>query len=100
MHELLNPGTLIFLIPLAAIIGSFIVKLRKMEIERSGGVNHDELRALRDEIVSLRRRMEHVEAIVASDESELKSEAPISDNVGSPQDQTSSDNSRLRNMLH
>ncbi len=74
MEQLLNPATLIFLIPIVAIIGSFIVKLRKMEIERehSESVGHEEYVALRNEVISLRQRMENVETIVAGDEPDIE----------------------------
>ena len=97
MEQLLNPGTLIFLIPLAAIIGAFVVKLRKMELERTDGANDEIMRSVQREIIALKRRMENIEAIVADDEPEPKtftsnhqehksSEEPNKDN-------------RLRNML-
>lgn len=100
MEQLLNPATLVFLIPIVAIVGGFIVKLRKMEIERehSEGVSHQEYAALRDEIMALRRRMENVEAIVAADESDTKSRITIPDEDDLSNEKTS-DGGRLRNML-
>ncbi len=101
MEQLLDPATLVFLIPIVAIVGGFIIKLRKMEIERehSDSVGHDEYVALRNEIISLRQRMENVEAIVTGDEPESKSgiSTPDSDETS---DYKASESGRLRNMLH
>ena len=100
MEQLLNPATLIFLIPIVAIVGGFIVKLRKMEIERehSESVGHEEYVALRNEVMSLRQRMENVEAIVAGDETEPSSRISTPDNE--TEEYKSSESGRLRNMLH
>lgn len=97
MEQLLNPGTLIFLIPIVAIIGGFIVKLRKMELDRTDGANDEMLRSVQRELISLKRRMENIEAIVAGDEpdkgirsSQLGEKDKADDSVN---------DNRLRNML-
>ncbi len=97
MEQLLDPGTLIFLIPLAAIIGGFVVKLRKMELERTDGANDEVMRSVQREIIALKRRMENIEAIVAGDEPEAKtftSNRQEHESLEEP----NKDN-RLRNML-
>lgn len=97
MEQLLDPGTLIFLIPLAAIIGAFVVKLRKMEIERTDGVNDEMLRSVQREIISLKRRMENIEAIVAGDEPEKRTHTSHLDERDESDE--SLNDQRLRNML-
>lgn len=102
MEQLLNPGTLIFLIPIVAIIGGFIVKLRKMELDRehSAGVGHEEYMALRDEIMSLRQRMENVEAIIAGDEPDMSSSTTTHSENKESKNYTPAEGGRLKNMLH
>jgi hypothetical protein len=68
MEQLLDPATLALLIPIVAIVYAFVVKLRKLEIEREKSVGNEQIQALHKEVLSLRRRMENVEAIVAEDE--------------------------------
>ena len=102
MEQLLDPGTLIFLIPIVAIIGGFIVKLRKMELdrERNASMGHEEYQALRDEIISLRQRMENVEAIIAGDEPSNTTPDSTTFNERETSNYSSSDSGRLKNMLH
>ncbi|HKI44740.1 MAG TPA: hypothetical protein VKA08_05315 [Balneolales bacterium] len=97
MEQLLNPGTLIFLIPLAAIIGAFVVKLRKMEIQRTDGANDEVLRSVQRELISLKRRMENIETIVAGDEPEKRTQTSHLDERDESDD--SLNDQRLRNML-
>jgi len=97
MEQLLNPGTLIFLIPIVAIVGGFIVKLRKMELERGDGVNDEVLRSVQREIIQLKRRMENIETIVTSEESENKTFASNHKEPESSEDFTN--DNRLKNML-
>lgn len=101
MEQLLDPGTLIFLIPIVAIIGAFVVKLRKMELERehSADVGFEEYSAMKDEILSLRQRMENVEAIIAGDEPGMKSESTSSESKEA-ENYTHSEGGHLKNMLH
>lgn len=97
MEQLLLPGTLIFLIPIVAIIGSFVVKLRKMELERGDSVNDELLRSVQRELISLKRRMENVEAIVTGEESDKRMNTTHLDEKDNPED--SLNDQRLRNML-
>jgi len=98
MEQLLNPAVLAMLIPIVAIVGAFWVKIRKMEMQRNGGRASEEIEALHDEVLSLRRRMENVEAIVAAD-----SEGPkinIDDVTGENEKSRESGNENgLKNML-
>lgn len=97
MEQLLNPGTLIFLIPIVAIIGSFIVKLRKMELERGDGVNDEVLRSVQREIIQLKRRMENIETIITSEEPENKT--VNSNHIDSEKSEDLTNDNRLKNML-
>ncbi len=61
----------VFSVPLAAIIGAYIVKLRRMELEAGGGEGREtdaRLRALEAENRDLRTRVEVLETIVTSDD--------------------------------
>ncbi len=63
---------MIFGIPLSAIIGSYVLKMKKLEIEAGGGANADvarRLAQLETENRDLRTRVETLETIVTSDES-------------------------------
>jgi len=97
MEQLLNPGTLSMLIPIVAIIGAFVVKIKKMEMQRNSVDDYEELQALRDEVISLRRRMEHVEAIVTTDEHEPRID--IDDVTDRDDIKDEADRSGLKNML-
>jgi hypothetical protein len=62
---------LIFGIPLSAIIGGYMVKLKKMELESGGGAGTDVLRKLamlEAENRDLKSRVEVLETIVTSDD--------------------------------
>lgn len=96
MEQLLNPGTLAMLIPIVAIIGSFVYKIKRMEIERNSGALVDEIEALHDEVLSLRRRMENVEAIVSTEDSRIDIDDPVNERNDSKQN---ADQSGLKNML-
>lgn len=97
MERLLDPGTLIFLIPLTAIIGAFVVKLRRMEIDRSYGASDEVLRNVQRELIALKRRMENIEAIVTGDEQDERSYAARPGEVNESED--SVNDNRLKNML-
>jgi hypothetical protein len=98
MEQLLNPAVMAMLIPIVAIVGGFVYKLRKMEIERNGGMNYEEVQAMHDEILSLRRRMENVEAIIASDSDNPKIDLDATSKDAEKSRDTSNDRG-LKNML-
>jgi uncharacterized membrane protein len=72
----MNAGTLALLIPILAIVGSFIVsimKLREKQLNASAEHNkHNQ--ALHDELNKLRERVEVLERLVTDDSFQLKRE--------------------------
>ena len=61
---------MVFGIPLSAIIGSFMLKYKRMELERGGGAGADASRRiaqLEADNAELRKRVEVLETIVTSD---------------------------------
>jgi phage shock protein B len=72
----MNAGTLALLIPIIAIVGSFIVsimKLREKQLNASAEHNkHNQ--ALHDELNKLRERVEVLERLVTDDSFQLKRE--------------------------
>ncbi len=59
---------IVFSVPLAAILGSFWVKVKRMEFEAGGRDFEPRMRALEAENRELRQRVEVLETIVTSDE--------------------------------
>lgn len=98
MEQLLNPATLVLLIPIVAIVGGIIVKLRKMELQHSGTKGNEDVHNLQKEVASLRRRIEHLEAIAASDEPDTTTFS-INNMEGEENTTADSANNKLKNML-
>lgn len=97
MAQLLDPGTLVLLIPIVAIVGGIIIKLRKMELQHSGTKGNEDVQNLQKEVASLRRRIEHLEAIAASDEPD---NSTFSISMESDENTTTDPaNNKLKNML-
>lgn len=59
---------IVFSVPLAAIVGSFWMRVKRMEFESGGRDQEPRLRALEAENRELRQRVEVLETIVTSDE--------------------------------
>lgn len=59
---------IVFSVPLAAILGSFWMRVKRMEFEAGGRDLEPRLRALEAENRELRQRVEVLETIVTSDE--------------------------------
>lgn len=59
---------IVFSVPLAAILGSFWVKVKRMEFEAGGRDMDPRVRALEAENRELRQRVEVLETIVTSDD--------------------------------
>jgi hypothetical protein len=93
LGQLFNPAVVWVLIPIVAIITSMAVKWKKMELEheKERFANQD-IEALRSEILMIRRRMDKIEAYLATDDN--NTEAPLPN----PEDQDSQ-TPRMRNML-
>jgi uncharacterized membrane protein len=72
----MNAGTLALLIPILAIVGSFIVSIMKLR-EKQSTANNEQARhnkALQEEIAALRSRIEVLERLVTDDSFQLKRE--------------------------
>ncbi|WP_434926045.1 hypothetical protein ACRWQL_01790 [Shewanella sp. HL-SH4] len=70
----MNPATLALLIPILAILGSFIVsimKLREQQI-RAASENDSHNKSLQKEVSALRDRVEILERLVTDDSYDLK----------------------------
>ncbi|MBB1392088.1 MULTISPECIES: hypothetical protein [Shewanella] len=70
----MNPATMALLIPILAILGSFIVSIMKLR-ERQARATTDQAtnnKALHDEISALRKRIEVLERVVTEDAYDLK----------------------------
>lgn len=59
---------IVFSVPLAAIIGSFWVRVKRMEFEAGGRDHEPRMRALEAENRELRQRVETLETIVTMDD--------------------------------
>lgn len=72
----MNAATLALLIPILAIVGSFIVSIMKLkEKQLNANTEHDKHnQALHDEINKLRQRIEVLERLVTDDSFQLKRE--------------------------
>ena len=72
MEGILIP-LMIFSIPLAAIIGSYILKCKKLEFDKGGLTNDDKLKIdkILNENQQLRGRVENLESIVTTFDKEL-----------------------------
>ncbi|GGP43350.1 hypothetical protein GCM10009347_08720 [Shewanella algicola] len=70
----MNPATLALLIPIIAIIGSFIVSIMKLKERQRLAANQQENnnKSLHDEISSLRQRIEVLERVITEDAYDLK----------------------------
>ncbi|GGB73213.1 MULTISPECIES: hypothetical protein [Shewanella] len=70
----MNPATLALLIPIIAIIGSFIVSIMKLKERQSIAANEqaNNNKSLHDEISSLRQRIEVLERVITEDSYDLK----------------------------
>jgi uncharacterized membrane protein len=72
----MNAGTLALLIPILAIVGSFIVSIMKLR-EKQSTANNEQAshnKALQEEIGALRSRIEVLERLVTDDSFQLKRE--------------------------
>ncbi|GGP72655.1 hypothetical protein [Shewanella ulleungensis] len=70
----MNPATMALLIPIIAIIGSFIVSIMKLK-ERQNLATNEQVnsnKSLHDEINALRQRIEILESLVTDDSYDLK----------------------------
>ena len=70
----MNPATLALLIPIIAIIGSFIVSIMKLKERQNLAANEQQNnnKSLHDEISSLRQRIEVLERVITEDAYDLK----------------------------
>jgi hypothetical protein len=74
MYGLFNPGNIWVLIPLAAIIGSFIIKIQRIKANNAAlGMGEEKLAAeLRETIRRLETRVANLERAVTTAEAERK----------------------------
>ncbi|MCL1039609.1 hypothetical protein L2750_21105 [Shewanella submarina] len=72
----MNAGTLALLIPIVAIVGSFIISAMKIQKQqgRMSKKQEAELTALRDEIAELKNRIQVLEELATDDGESLKRE--------------------------
>lgn len=70
----MNPATMALLIPIIAIIGSFIVSIMKLKERQNLAANEqvNSNKSLHDEINALRQRIEILESLVTDDSYDLK----------------------------
>ncbi|MGI2176488.1 hypothetical protein [Shewanella ulleungensis] len=70
----MNPATMALLIPIIAIIGSFIVSIMKLKERQNLAANEqvNSNKSLHDEINALRQRIEILERLVTDDSYDLK----------------------------
>ncbi|MGX9461910.1 hypothetical protein ACWXWU_11835 [Shewanella sp. A14] len=70
----MNPATMALLIPILAILGSFIVSIMKLRERQTRATTEQATnnKALHDEIASLRQRIEVLERVVTEEAYDLK----------------------------
>ncbi|MCL1115615.1 MULTISPECIES: hypothetical protein [Shewanella] len=70
----MNPATMALLIPIIAIIGSFIVSIMKLKERQMVAMNEqaNKNKSIHDEIHALRQRIEVLERVVTEESYDLK----------------------------